>query len=339
MTDMVDRNAALLDRLERGGNRLVIDGDVHVTDPDALPAWQRDRRARDHNYYHGRTISAEETVAEMDGAGVDMALIWQNPAATEYPGDPEGNYCSLWAANAHIAEAAARHPGRFIPAGWTDPKALGPDGAAEMVDRLTEELGFAIVKMNPAQNEYRMASDEVMRTVERIVARGAVPAFHFGADTPWTPAEDLRAVARAFPQVPVIGVHMGGGGAAYPDADDTYAKARAYGLEVPNIFYVLSAKRDTHIESDLIAYTAAGSEAAARIACASDAPYGRMAWNFGGYRAMFDGLQKGLAPDARLSPGMFTDDVIAGYMGGNLARLAAGAIRRWMAHHSAETVK
>ena len=331
---VADDVAALLARLESGRD-VVIDGDVHITDPDRLPDWQRKRRAASPDYYHGRTISAEDAVAEMDAAGVDMALVWQNPAATEYGDDPAANYQALLEANRYIADAARRFPGRFIPAGWTDPKALGLDGALRLVDELTGALGMAIVKMNPAQNAYRMASEPVMATVARIVERGAVPAFHFGSDTPYTPAEDLRAVAEAFPQVPVIGVHMGGGGAAYPDSDETYAKARAHGLEVPNIFYVLSAKRDTHIESDLIAYTAAGAEAAARIACASDAPYGRMTWNFGGYRAMFGALAQGQGnPDPRLAPGMLTDTVVAGYMGNNLARLAASAIRRWQAVHA-----
>ncbi len=331
MANVKDQAEARIARLAVPG--LVIDGDVHISDPAALPGWQRARRTADPNYYHGRTISAEECLREMDGAGVDMALVWQNPAATEYGEGPAANFEALLASNQYIAEAAARYPDRFIPAGWTDPKALGLEGGLRLVDLLTGELGLAIVKMNPAQNAYRMASDRVMRTVARIAERGAIPAFHFGADTPYTPAEDLLAVARAFPELPVIGVHMGGGGAAYPDADETYAKARDFGLEQENIFYVLSAKRDTHIESDLIAYTAAGPGTARRIACASDAPYGRMSWNFGGYRAMFATLRDGAGhPDPRLAaaPGMFTDDVVAGYMGGNLARLVSEATRRWL---------
>ena len=337
MRNVKQRAEALIARLQTPG--LVIDGDVHVSDPDALPAWQRERRAVGPNYFHGRTISAEDCIAEMDAAGVDMALVWQNPAATEYTDDPAANFDALLTANRYIAHAAARYPDRFIPAGWTDPKALGLDGGLRLVDVLTGELGFAIVKMNPAQNRFQMASEPVMATVARIVARGAIPAFHFGADTPYTPAEDLLAVARAFPQVPVIGVHMGGGGAADQDDEATYAKPRPVALQQDNISSVLSAKRDTHIESDLIAYTAAGPGAAARIACASDAPYGRMAWNFGGYRAMFATLCDGrghVDPRLAAAPDMFTDEVVAGYMGGNLARLVTRATRRWLQVQGAE---
>lgn len=329
--DIFERNAALAERLAQPG--LVIDGDVHVSDPEALPGWQRRRRAEGHDYYHGRTISAEDALWEMDAAGVDMALIWQNPAATVYGDDEAENARALWQANLYVAETAARYPDRFIPAGWTDPKALGLEGGLDLVDRLTGELGMPVVKMNPAQNAYPMASDRVLKCVARIVERGAVPAFHFGADTPWTPTEDLVTVAQSVPDSPVIGVHMGGGGAAFPDADETYAKARAAGLAQENIFYVFSAKRDTHIESDLIAYSVAGPGAAARLACASDAPYGRMSWNFGGFRAMFESLRRDGHPDPRVTPEMFEDAAVAAFMGGNLAQLVRAAISRWQTVH------
>ena len=52
---------------------------------------------------------------------------------------------------------------------------------------------------------------------------------------------------------------MGGGGASYNEADTLYAESRALGLRQSNIHFALSAKRDTHIESDLIAYQAAGT--------------------------------------------------------------------------------
>ena len=112
----------------------------------------------------------------------------------------------------------------------------------------------------------------VLTLVDRIVALGAVPAFHFGADTPFTPAAGLGAVAMRHPDHPVIGVHMGGGGAGYMKADALYTAARELGLQCSNVFFILSAKRDTHIESDLIAYRAAGAPWRHNLAVASDAP-------------------------------------------------------------------
>ena len=70
---------ALARYLEENGSHLTIDGDVHPTDRDALPADVRKRIDGDPNYYHTRPILSEELVARMDQARVDMALCWQNP--------------------------------------------------------------------------------------------------------------------------------------------------------------------------------------------------------------------------------------------------------------------
>ncbi|NJK98053.1 MAG: amidohydrolase family protein [Bacteroidales bacterium] len=274
------------------------------------------------DYYHGRPVSAEDLMDEMNMAGVDMALIWQNPAATVYKNDPEADYNALLEANRYIFNTAVKHPNRFIPAGWTDPKSLGPQLAKKLVKVCVQEFGFAIVKMNPAQNAFPIDSQPVTEVFDYIVSLGAVPAFHFGADTEFTPAEGLGNLAKRFPEHPLIGVHMGGGGASYPIAEDLYQKARQLGLEFPNIRFILSAKRDTHIESDLITYTLAGEPYASNIFCGSDAPYGRMTWNFGGYRSMFGSLingQKHTDVRVRNAKNLFTEATAARYMGGNMA--------------------
>lgn len=308
--------------------RLVIDGDTHATDIAAMHPALKSQLEACPDYYHGRPVSAEDLLSEMDMAGVDMALIWQNPAATVYSNNPEADFKALFNANLYIYESALNYPERFIPAGWTDPKALGVADAKKLVNLCVNEFGFAIVKMNPAQNAFPIDSDPVVEVFDHIVRLGAVPAFHFGADTEFTPAEGLKNLAKRFPEHPIIGVHMGGGGAAYPAAEDLYQKARMLGLECPNIHFVLSAKRDTHIESDLITYTLAGEQASSRIFCGSDAPYGRMTWNFGGYRAMFKSLidsRKHTDSRVRETRNLFNDRVAAQYMGGNMARFMIAA--------------
>jgi predicted TIM-barrel fold metal-dependent hydrolase len=304
----------LLAYLEANASRLVIDADAHATNTG------NSHGALDGDYYHGRPVSAEDLIGEMDGAGVDMALIWQNPGATVYPGDIEGNTRALLEANRYVRDAASRYPARFIPAGWVDPKGCGVGNALDMAELLVEEFGFSIVKLNPAQNRFPIDGPEVAAVVDRIVQLGATPAFHFGADTPYTPAAGLRRVAERHPGRPVLAVHMGGGGAGYLEAEQLYAEARALGLACPDIHYVLSAKRETHIESDLIAYQRAGAPFRGHLFCGSDAPFGRMAWNFGGYRAMFQSLM-------RARPGLFTPEAAQDYMGGNFARFAAAGCR------------
>jgi predicted TIM-barrel fold metal-dependent hydrolase len=314
---------SLIQHLNMHKDHIVIDADTHVTDLDALEGDIKNRLASTPDYYHGRPISAEDLLTEMKMAEVDMSLIWQNPAGIRYTEDKDANYRKLLAANKYIYDSALKYPTRFIPAGWTDPKALGVENAREIVRACITEWGFVIVKMNPAQNAFQMYSKEVIQVMDTIVEMGGVPAFHYGADTPFTPPEDLEKLAERYSDSPILAVHMGGGGAAYPDADPTYIRTRSLGLEKPNLKFILSAKRDTHMESDLITYQFAGLPFKNNIFCASDAPYGRQTWNFGGFRWMFDSLMNGAEhtdPRLRTHPGLFKKEDVNRYMGGNFAR-------------------
>lgn len=298
---------------------LVIDADTHATDLARYP------RAASPHYFHGRSLSAEDLRAEMDYAGVSMANIWQNPAATPYTCDLDRNAEALLEANRYVFQSAQRYPGRFIASGWTDPKACGVDNARRIAASCVREFGFALVKMNPAQNAYPIDSAEVLAVVDHIVSLGAVPVFHYGADTPYTPASGLEAIAVRHPDHPVVGVHMGGGGAGYVEAEALYHESRELGLRRPNVRYILSALRDTHIESNLIAYQAAGTPFSQNLFCASDAPYGRMSWNFGGFRAMFRALRTAPATGS-----LFDAAAEAAYLGGNFARFVLEAYDRML---------
>jgi predicted TIM-barrel fold metal-dependent hydrolase len=309
----------------------VVDADTHISDPklEAFHARPPDL-AHPDDYYHGKPISAEQLIAMMDASGIDMSLAWQNPAVTKYTGSPDEDYQSLLAANTYIHDAARRYPDRILPAGWTDPQALGVEGALRMARHCVEQLGFPIVKMNPAQNEFPIDDDRVAEVVDLIVSLGATPAFHFGADTPFTPPEGLvRAAARIEPRQ-VIAVHMGGGGAGYVEAEPVYREARTAGLHQANIHYILSAKRETHMESDLITYEAAGEPFRGNISCASDAPYGLPHWCFAGFRAMLRNLASPEAhTDERVRSGKarFSQESIAGYLGGNFVQVYERACR------------
>jgi predicted TIM-barrel fold metal-dependent hydrolase len=316
--------------LEAHKERLVIDADVHVTDLGSLAGPARERYAGSPDYYHGRPVSAEEILAEMRLAEVDMAVIWQNPAATAYAGDPSADFDALLAANHYVRDAAARYPDRFIPGGWVDPKACGVERTLELVETLVTGFGFLFVKLNPAQHRCAIDSDPIVRVVERIVELGAIPAFHFGADTPFTPAEGLEHIATLNAYHPVLAIHMGGGGAGYAQAEDLSQQARELGLRHPNIRFALSAKRDAHIENDLIAYQLAGEPFSQNLFCASDAPCSRMTWNFGGFRAMFRSLLAGANhTDARVraQPDVFTETAVQGYLGRNLAEFVIAGYR------------
>ena len=192
------------------------------------------------NYYQGRPISAEDLLREMKMSGVSMSLIWQNPAATTYTGNQEDDFKVLLTANKYIFDSSIKYPNRFIPAGWTDPKALGLKGALLLTEKLVKEYGFSIIKMNPAQNTFPIDSPEVSAVIDKIVELGAVPAFHYGADTPFTPASGLENVAKNHRNTPIIAVHMGGGGAGYIEADRQYIASRELGLRYDNIKSLVS---------------------------------------------------------------------------------------------------
>ena len=322
-----------IDYLENNKNHLIIDGDTHPSDVDALDPEIRGPYQSTPNYYQGRPISAPDLVREMDLAGVDACTSWHNPSSIQYEAVNEINYLrpspanrvnykKLHASNKYVFESSKTYPERILPAGWTDPLALGIEMAEEMARICIEEFGFLIVKMNPAQNEFHLNDPGVLRITKLIAALGGIPAFHFGGDTKYSPASAMEEVADQLGDHPVLAVHMGGGGSHYVDGDPLCQEARELGLRRTNIFYVLSAIRDCHIESNLITYQLAGEPHRQQVACGSDAPYGKMTWNFGGFRSLFNGLLKGeqhTDPRLREHPDLFDEYSVQNYMGRNLA--------------------
>lgn len=158
----------------------------------------------------------------MDAADVSMANTRQKPAATIYPGGEDENAEALLEANRYICLAANSHLTRLIASGWTDPKTCGVSNACRIVEFCVRECGFIIIKMKPAQNQYPIDSPAVLPVVDRIVDLGAVPAFHYGEDSPFTPAAGLEAIACRHPSHPLIGVDIGGGGGGYLEAGTLY---------------------------------------------------------------------------------------------------------------------
>ncbi len=301
---------------------LVIDTDTHITHPNEFGEANIKELSRNDGYFHGMPVTAEQLLNEMDLSEVDMALTWQNPSCINYSTDKEDNYKLLLTANTYIYESSRKYPTRFIPAGWTDPKALGVKGAIRLVEYLINEYGFGIVKMNPAQNQFYLDNPEVVEVVNAIISLGAVPAFHIGSDTPYTPVSALEQIAKKYSDHPIIAVHMGGGGGGYVESEDNYHKIRELGLRYPNLKFPLSAKRDTHIESALVSYELAGEPYNKNLFYASDAPYGKIGWNIGGFRALIQNLkQDSYIGDKRLlkNPGLFNSKTEKRILGGNFA--------------------
>jgi uncharacterized protein len=80
-----------------------------------------------------------------------------------------------------------------------------------MVKRCIEEYGFYGVKLNGAQNNYIIDSDDLaMPVIEEIAKLGKPIAFHIGPDE-YENTHPLRAarVAGLYPEIPIIMIHMG----------------------------------------------------------------------------------------------------------------------------------
>ncbi len=231
---------------------MIVDADVHIS-PVPLP---------------GGSITADDLLRVMDRAGVDKALTWLQPPYLR----------QLDESNAYVHESARAHQGRILPFGWADPN-LGVPRALDMARRCIEEYGFYGVKLNGAQNSFYVDDPALsMPLIEYIAGTGALIAFHIGTDAyEATHPFRLAKIARAFPALHILAVHMGG--VAHADLSNAMIECAQ---ECPNITLIGSAVR-TH--AILKAIRTLG---AARVCFGSDTPFEPMHVELARYRALLD---------------------------------------------------
>ena len=258
---------------------MIIDADVHIS-----PTPQG-----------GNSISADELLRRMDRAGVDKAVTWLQPP---YVRD------EIDAGNAYVARAMRAHPDRILGFGWADPN-LGVERAIADARRAVEEYGFHGVKLNGAQNGYPIDDPHLaLPVIEQVARSGAILALHVGADAyDHTHPSRVAAIARAYPDLRILVVHMGG--VAFPDLS---AAAIVVAGEHPNLTLVGSAVRSIPI---LRAIRALGAD---RVCFGSDTPFELMHVELARYRALLDG-ELSEAEQGQV-------------LGGNIARLFGSDIRQ-----------
>ena len=232
-------------------------------------------------------IQPEELIRRMDYTGVDKALTWLQPA---YFPDVE-------AGNALVYQAAQKHPDRVLGFGWADPH-FGLQAAKEHIKRCVEEYGFYGVKLNGAQNQFYIDSEEMsLPLIEEIAKAGVILAFHIGTDAyEATHPFRLAKIARRFPETHILAVHMGG--VAFHDLSDAAIEAAQ---ECPNITLIGSGVRAGNI---LKAIKTLGAE---RVCFGSDTPFALMHVEL----AMYEALMRG----------QVTEQERALILGGNIQRL------------------
>lgn len=233
---------------------MIIDADTHIS-----PTPQG-----------GNSLTIDQLLGHMDRSGVDKAVTWLQPP---YLRD------ETEAGNAYVYRATRDHPDRIIGFGWLDPH-LGRARVETEIRRCVEEYGFAGLKLNGAQNAFVIDDAEFVLPIIDLVARtGVALAFHIGGDSPEnTHPTRLGAIARRYPELRLLMVHMGG--AAFPDLSRTAIEVAS---EHPGITIIGSKIEAIPI---LNAIKTLGAE---RVCFGSDAPFDLMHVALAKYRALFDG--------------------------------------------------
>ena len=259
---------------------MIIDADTHIAPFNV-----------DHLTRRGvGSFLMDEHIDALDQAGIDKALVWLSPH--------HYNGTAIEEHNAYVYAAARKYPTRLLPFGWTDPT-NGIDHAKKMVRICAEEYGFLGIKMNGAQNNYFIDDPEIGFPIAEEIARtGKMLAFHIGPDA-YEKTHPSRAVriAKAFPETPILLIHMG-----MTNRDMNRAVFEA-AEECPNIYLIASAT------SEVVALVAIRRLGADRVCFGSDYPFRRMDV----IRAMFETAYKDV----------LSEDDFANFMGRNLARLCS----------------
>jgi predicted TIM-barrel fold metal-dependent hydrolase len=232
---------------------VIIDADTHVspTGEDTM------------------AITYNELLRRMDRAGVAKALTWLRPPYMR----------EIAESNAYVYEAAQKHPDRILGFGWADPR-LGLDKAKEAVRRCIYDYGFYGVKLNGAQNSFYIDHPDIsLPVVEEIARTGKLLAFHVGTDAyETTHPFRVAKVARIFPEVQILMVHMGG--VAHHDLSNA---AIEIAQECPNLTLIGSAVRARAI------LKAVKTLGASRVCFGSDTPFELMHVEVAKYHALLDG--------------------------------------------------
>lgn len=214
---------------------MIFDCDTHLSPYRMLP----------------ESIDAAEWNDAMERAGIDKAICWLMQQKID----------TVFESNRYIYQSAKRYS-RMVPFGWVSLKE-GIDASLDETTRCLQEYGFRGMKINGSQNFHNIDSPETLRIVERIAQLGGMVAFHIGADSPeYTHPRRAAVVARLYPEMPVIMVHMGG--AIEPDVSESVIEIAA---ENPNMMLVGSSVPVAKVAN---AIRRLGPE---RVLYGSDTPY------------------------------------------------------------------
>jgi uncharacterized protein len=148
----------------------------------------------------GHALDGDALVEDLDRWGLATAVC--------FPADEPGDDGRFTRANAAVAEAASRHPGRIVPFCRVDPSRPGAAAAAERAAR----DGARGLKLHPVAQRLRPESPEFADAVRDATARGWPVTIHAGYGARAL-AAPIGALVAAVPGARLVLAHAGRGDA------------------------------------------------------------------------------------------------------------------------------
>lgn len=139
--------------------------------------------------------SSEHLITCMDRLGVDVSLATPLASGLRH--------------NRYVQEAVMRHGGRLVGFYWVNPRSA--PGVEDMV-RMLAHGGFRGVKLRPESEGFRVDNLSLLAPILEAAEGFGVPVYiHSSYESRLSAPEAVERVAEAFPEVPILIGHMGGG--------------------------------------------------------------------------------------------------------------------------------
>jgi uncharacterized protein len=178
--------------------------------------------------HSGRVYSADSLLRDMDGFGVDRAMVIPFPVVED---------CR--AAHDEIGRAVLAHPDRLTGAACLYPFIPEAEFRQE-VRRCRERYGFRAIKLQPQFQPLNPISRSSDFWFETAIENGLAAICHTGSGAPFALPSSFMLPARRFPELPIVLSHAGGGGMFAGEAITA-------AVFCPNIYLELSSLMPHHI--------------------------------------------------------------------------------------------
>ena len=243
---------------------MIVDAWVNLFPPGFAARWAAKEEQQGAIQLFGpdlaESATVEQLVAELDAAGVDLAVL------TAGLSPPERLHRKGGFAAEDMLEVAAQHPGRFVVSATVD-RATTPRVNAMRVRELAQHERLALVRVAPLSEQYELNHRlyyPVYATCEEL---GIPVSINVGVPGPQVRSrcQDpvlLEDVLIDFPGLTVVGAHMG-----HPYE----ALLIQYMLKWPQLHLMTSAYLATYLDEGLVRFMGS-SRGRGRVWFASDHP-------------------------------------------------------------------